>query len=705
MLLLWFLFVLTPIVIKKQKWDPDNYYPDFKTLLGYTFGKVPKIKTEVEHYVFRFALAFAMFLLYLSLKLADSGVYSDTFLPTFVHILCLVNFAYIAHLMSDELFDTAWNSTISLFSFFFVFTLTSGIIHFVLIETDWTIIWMNRRTILVGPNFIDRNSFGDQLWRLWPTFYFLMILLGAGYGTLGEKKNKFLVPYAIFSIVILAALSYNAPYDSQAKSGAIISGLDSTWGTTYKYNIYDDISEFPEGWEERTFDESAWPSGKTPFGNNNLLNEETNKTIKQRTAWESNSTDGTGAYIIIRKNFTLEDAYPKVDTSKTMGATLRISYPNYYAAYLNNHKIADCLDGKDNCNQNNPSYWNKEYDIDQAWLEDGPNTLVLVGQDDLSEGHDNLTWLDTELRLKVSNRGFDASKSVVYFTGAFISGIVAFLVVHNYCKGVEEYIINYLQRILINLAIISFILMIFLLDPPGDYEDDYPWNSEEWLGTGVKPAAWGGLVLNLIFATAALVVGFGIGVSLAFGRRSNLPVFWVPSVAVIELIRSGPLVAWLFFAQILVPDLFDPVWEADIASRVILVLSLFFGCYLAEVLRGGLQAVPYGQYEAATALGLSPAQTKLQIELPQAIRTTLPAIVSMMIGMLKDTSLVYFFGIYDAFRVAKDLPAQWDFIGQHEQALLLVGMIFWGLSFYLSKVSRRIEKNLGLTHEGGGDVT
>ena len=98
-------------------------------------------------------------------------------------------------------------------------------------------------------------------------------------------------------------------------------------------------------------------------------------------------------------------------------------------------------------------------------------------------------------------------------------------------------------------------------------------------------------------------------------------------------------------------------------------------------------------------------QTKLQIELPQAIRTTLPAIVSMMIGMLKDTSLVFFFGIYDAFRVAQDLPAQPDFLGQHEQPLLFVALLFWLLSFYLSRVSKRIEKNLGLTHEGGGDVT
>ena len=696
-IILWFLFVITPILLKRLKYDPNNYWPDAKTLLAYVFGKVPKIKPEVEYYAFRLVLAFAIFLLYLSLKLEDSEVYAGTFLPTSIQILCLLNFAYLAYLMSDELFDTFWNSTISLFSFFFIFTLASGIINFILVETDWTIIWMNRRTLIVGPNFI--SQFGDEIWRLWPPFYLLMVLLGAGYGTLGEDKKKFLIPYGIFCIVLLAALGYNAPYDSESKSGAIVSGPDSTWGTTYKYHIFDDISEFPEGWEERTFDDGVWKSGKTPFGNNNLLIEETGKTIKQRTTWESNSTDGSGDYLILRKNFTIEDK------SKILGSTLKLAYPNYHAVYLNNQKIGDCLDDKGDCNQNNPDYWNREYDIEWDLLDEGPNTLVLVGQDDLSEGHDNITWLDTELRLKISNQGFDATKALFYMTGAFIFGLLSFFFVHYYCKDSEEHIINYIQSILINLAIISFIVMIFLLDPAGEDEDDYFWNSEDLLGTGVKPGAWGGLVLNLIFATAALVVGFGVGIALAFGRRSNLPIFWMPSVGVIETIRSGPLVAWLFFAQILVPDLLDPVWEADIASRVILVLSLFFGCYLAEVLRGGLQAVPYGQYEAATALGLSPIQTKFQIELPQAIRTTLPAIVSMMIGMLKDTSLVFFFGIYDAFRVAKDLPAQWDFIGQHEQSLLFVGMIFWGLSFYLSKVSRRIEKNLGLTHEGGGDVT
>ncbi len=465
-------------------------------LLGMAFGKIPRFKYDVHT-----ALFFALLFIYLSHERS-----SDT-----IGILALVMFAYLAHLFSDELFDTFWNSVITLLSFYVIYSLVSGIINFVLVETDWTIIWVNRRMLLVGPYFIHPIT-GTEIWRLWPPFYLIMVLLGSAYGSLGEKKRKFLIPYAIFGLICVRFLMYEADYESVSKGGSLIS-----------------------------------------------------------------------------------------------------------------------------------------------------------------------------------NRGYDPNESLILLLGGLAAGCVSFLAVHSRYRDAEEYKIKYFQNLLVSFTVFSFIVTIMLLDPPGD--------------DGVKPSAWGGLVLNLIFASAAVVVGFGIGICLAFGRRSNLPVFSWPSVVIIETIRSGPLVAWLFFAQILLPDMINPVWEADIASRVIIVLSLFFGCYLAEVLRGGLQAVPHGQYEAATALGLSPIQTKLQIELPQAIRTTLPAIVSLVIGMLKDTSLVYFFGIYDAFRVAKDLPAQWDFLGQHEQALLFVGMIFWTLSFYLSKVSRRIEKNLGLAHEGGGEAT
>ena len=520
MLLLILLFVIIPMLIQRfgtnllegklKKW------PDMQAILQ-LFGRIPQMNLNLSFVTltnYHVALFSGIIFLYLS----------HTMSSAILEILSLLSFAYLAHLYQDELFDTFWNSIITIFSFFIIFNLFSDVIHFVFIETDWNIIWRNRRTLLVGPNFVDPAT-GHEIWRLWPPFYFLMAIIGAAYGLFGEKKSNFLIPYSILAVICIAFL-----------------------------------------WQEEEY--------------------------------YSDFRDAT----ITTRNYDPVDA-----------------------------------------------------------------TLLLIG-------------------------GFAL--------GAFI-----FLQVHSRYKDAEEYEIKYFQNILVSLSIIAFVATVLILDPPGDEEGDYFWNSEDRLGTGVKPSAWGGLFLNLIFASSAIVVGFGLGICLAFGRRSELPVFWVPSVAIIELIRSGPLVAWLFFAQILVPDILNPVWEADIASRIILVLSLFFGCYLSEVLRGGLQAVPFGQYEAATALGLSPTQTKLQIELPQAIRTTLPAIVSMMIGMLKDTSLVFFFGIYDAFRVAQDLPAQPDFLGLHEQPLLFVALLFWLLSFYLSRVSRRIEKNLGLKHEGGGDVT
>ena len=706
LILLLILLVLLPVLLKKFNLDPDKRGP--KILKKYVFDNIPKIEANWQPFFIKVAVVFAIFMEYISLKYEDLS-----YTPIFAHTVCLLTFAYISYLLSDELFDTTWNSAITLVSFFFVFTLFSGIINFIFVETDWTIIWMNRRTLIVGPDLI--SQFGNEIWRLWPPFYLLMILLGAGYGTLGENKKKFLIPFAIFSVVCILFLTYDSAFHSQSKSTPVFSGKDGN--TEYSFEFFDD-DDFPDGWENQSFDDSQWSTGEAPFGNNNLTIEKTGEEVELGTIWQPDQESlDNDTYIVIRREFYIKDTSENILSA----ATIKLAYTNHYAAYLNGHEIENCLGLNTYCNQANASYWNEKVDIDLNWLIEkcpigvnpqdsnntcGSNMLVLVGQDSiLDDSDDGTNWLDAEIYLDISNKGFDSTKATIYLIGALALGFFAFLLTHHYYKDAEEYRINYFQNILINVAVIGYICMIFILDPPGESTDDYFWNADWLLGTGVKPGAWGGLVLNLIFASSALVVGFGVGIALAFGRRSNLPVFWIPSVGIIELIRSGPLVAWLFFAQVLVPDLFNPIWEADIASRVILVLSLFFGCYLAEVLRGGLQAVPHGQYEAATALGLSPIQTKLQIELPQAIRTTLPAIVSMMIGMLKDTSLVYFFGIYDAFRVAKDLPAQWDFIGQHEQSLLFVGMIFWILSFYLSRISRRMEKNLGLTHEGGGEAT
>ena len=286
---------------------------------------------------------------------------------------------------------------------------------------------------------------------------------------------------------------------------------------------------------------------------------------------------------------------------------------------------------------------------------------------------------------------YDYHETLYKLLAALFLTYVSFLLSHRYYKDAEEYQVNFFHQLLSVFGVIIFILTIYFLDPPGD--------------EGVSPGEWGGLFLNFILSSAAIVLGFGVGIALAFGRRSSLPVFSWPSTAIIEIVRSGPLVAWLFIAYILLPDVLTPVWEADRVSRTILILSLFSGCYLAEILRGGLQAIPAGQQEAALSLGLSTTQTNMLIILPQAIRTTMPAIVSNMIGLWKDTSLIHLLGIHDAFQVAKVLPAQWEFVGLYPEALLFVGMIFWIVSFYLSKISQRIEKSLGLKNEGGGEMT
>jgi general L-amino acid transport system permease protein len=235
--------------------------------------------------------------------------------------------------------------------------------------------------------------------------------------------------------------------------------------------------------------------------------------------------------------------------------------------------------------------------------------------------------------------------------------------------------------------------------------DVVPSTLDKLAGDGIKASQWGGLFVNLIVATAGCVLGFVIGVVLAFGRQSDQPFFSLPSVALIELVRSGPLICWLWFAVFLMPDLMDPFYDAEDIIRMLLIFGLFGGCYIAEVIRGGLQAVDSGQKEAAIALGLSPFQTKIQVELPNAVRTTLPSIVSVFIGLWKDTTLLFIINILDFFKLAKDLPAtDLRFLGNFLEPLYVTALVFWVFAFYLSRVSMRIEKGLGLVKQGGGEI-
>ena len=295
-----------------------------------------------------------------------------------------------------------------------------------------------------------------------------------------------------------------------------------------------------------------------------------------------------------------------------------------------------------------------------------------------------------------------------------------------YSSNSEEYIVNRLRSYLTIYAISIFFFALIIMDPPQfvkklaelaggnpaqSFSDEIiagtavPSTMDKLAGNGIEATQWGGLFVNLIFATAGCVLGFGIGVVLAFGRQSELPLFKVPSVMLIELVRSGPLICWLYFAVFMMPDLMDPFYDAEDIIRMLLMFGIFGGCYIAEVLRGGLQAVDSGQKEAAMALGLSPIQTKMTVELPNAVRTTLPSIVSVFIGLWKDTTLLFIVNILDFFKLAKDLPnTDLRFLGDFLEPLYVTAIVFWVFAFYLSRLSMGIEKNLGLVKEGGGEM-
>ena len=165
------------------------------------------------------------------------------------------------------------------------------------------------------------------------------------------------------------------------------------------------------------------------------------------------------------------------------------------------------------------------------------------------------------------------------------------------------------------------------------------------------------------------------------------------------------MICWLYFAVFLLPDLMDPFYEAEDIIGMLIMFGFFGGCYIAEVLRGGLQAVDSGQKEAALALGLSPMQIRLQVELPNAVRTTLPSIVSVFIGLWKDTTLLFIVNILDFFKLSKDIPlGDMRFMAAFLEPVWVTAIVFWVFAFYLSRVSRRIERGLGLVREGGGEA-
>nr|PZN55099.1 MAG: hypothetical protein DIU68_09085 [Chloroflexota bacterium] len=209
--------------------------------------------------------------------------------------------------------------------------------------------------------------------------------------------------------------------------------------------------------------------------------------------------------------------------------------------------------------------------------------------------------------------------------------------------------------------------------------------------SAVNTSRWGGLLLTFMLTAVGIVLSFPIGVLLALGRRSSLPVVKGVCIFFIEVVRGVPLITVLFIANLMLPMLHPSLVQVDAVLRAMAGITLFSAAYLAENVRGGLQAIPPGQEEAARALGLSGVQITLYITLPQALRAVIPALVGQAISLFKDTSLVAIIGLFDLTRIADSVISQPEFIGARPESYLFISIIYFVFSYLMAWVSRKIE--------------
>ena len=225
-----------------------------------------------------------------------------------------------------------------------------------------------------------------------------------------------------------------------------------------------------------------------------------------------------------------------------------------------------------------------------------------------------------------------------------------------------------------------------------------------WLlagGFGLPPVSttnWGGLLLTIFVSVVSIVLCFPLGVLLAIGRQSDMPIIRWLCVAFIEVVRGLPLIAILFIAAVMLPLFLPPGMRINLVLRAIVGLMMFSAAYLAENVRGGLQSIPRGQSEAANALGLSTPLTMALIVLPQALKVSIPAIVGQFISLIQDTTLLLIIGLFELLGISRTVLANPEFIGRYAEVYIFIGVIYWLLCYAMSLGSRRLERQMNTTY-------
>ena len=214
----------------------------------------------------------------------------------------------------------------------------------------------------------------------------------------------------------------------------------------------------------------------------------------------------------------------------------------------------------------------------------------------------------------------------------------------------------------------------------------------------VPTTKWGGLLLTIVVAAVGIVVSFPIGILFALGRQSKMPIIKTISVMYIEFIRGVPLITLLFMSSVILPLFFPEGITFDKLLRALIGITLFQAAYIAEVVRGGLQAIPKGQYEAADSIGLSYWQAMGMVILPQALKISIPNIVGSFVALFKDTTLVLIIGLFDVLAMVTLTTTDPHWLGFETEGYVFVTMIYWIICFSMSKYAQSVENRFNTEH-------
>lgn len=214
----------------------------------------------------------------------------------------------------------------------------------------------------------------------------------------------------------------------------------------------------------------------------------------------------------------------------------------------------------------------------------------------------------------------------------------------------------------------------------------------------VNTGKWGGLMLTLILSIFGIAAALPIGILLALGRRSSMPIVRAVCTVYIELWRGAPLITILFMSSVMLPLFLPEGVDIDKLARAMVGIALFQSAYVAEAVRGGLQAIPKGQYEAAEAMGFTYWQNIRLVILPQALKLAIPGMVNTFIELFKDTSLVLIIGLFDLLAIIQQANADPHWLGFDTEGYIFAASVYWIFCFGMSRYSLALEKKLDTGH-------